>query len=133
MKVLVTGNLGYIGSVLTNKLQQQGYSVVGYDIGYYSDCITSECKPPNVQIKKDLRKIDENEVEGVDYIIHLASLSNDPLGAFMPNLTEEINYESTIKLAEYAKKLLCRHTHKKQKMVHMSYRTNKLPVTYFQK
>lgn len=104
MKVLVTGNLGYIGSVLTNKLQQQGYSVVGYDIGYYSDCITSECKPPNVQIKKDLRKIDENEVEGVDYIIHLASLSNDPLGAFMPNLTEEINYESTIKLAEYAKK-----------------------------
>ena len=104
MNILVTGNLGYIGSVLTAKLEQLGHYIVGFDIGYFSDCITSSYKQPKNQIIKDLRKVQEDDIEGIDIIIHLASLSNDPLGEFMPELTHEINYVSTIKLANIAKK-----------------------------
>ncbi|MDC0454707.1 SDR family oxidoreductase [Candidatus Pelagibacter sp.] len=103
MKVLVTGNLGYIGSVLTKKLNQHNFEVIGLDIGYFKDCITSKTQDPIKQLNKDLRDINEDELKNIDHVIHLASLSNDPLGEFIPALTEEINYSSTIKLAEYAK------------------------------
>ena len=104
MNILVTGNLGYIGPVLTTKLEKLGHHVVGFDIGYFSDCITSIYNAPKNQIIKDLRNIQDKDVEDIDIVIHLASLSNDPLGEFMPELTNEINYLSTIKLAEIAKK-----------------------------
>ena len=104
MNILVTGNLGYIGPVLTTKLEKLGHHVVGFDIGYFSDCITSIYNAPKHQIIKDLRNIQDKDVEDIDIVIHLASLSNDPLGEFMPELTNEINYLSTIKLAEIAKK-----------------------------
>lgn len=104
MNILVTGNLGYIGSVLTTKLEQLGHKIVGFDIGYFSDCITSSYNQPKNQIIKDLRKVQEDDIEGIEIIIHLASLSNDPLGEFIPELTHEINCVSTIKLANIAKK-----------------------------
>ena len=104
MRILITGNLGYIGSVMSNIVLNQGHEVIGYDIGYFKDCLTSEDIPVSKQINKDLRKLEDSDLENIDCVIHLASLSNDPLGAFMPELTEEINYHATIKLAEIAKK-----------------------------
>ncbi len=103
MRILVTGNLGYIGSVLSRKLEQLDFEVIGLDIGYFKDCFTSKLNDPIKQISKDLREISEDDLQNIDYVIHLASLSNDPLGAFIPSLTEEINYKSTINLAKYAK------------------------------
>ena len=108
MRILITGNLGYIGSVMSNIVLNQGHEVIGYDIGYFKDCLTSKDIPVSKQINKDLRKLEESDLENIDCVIHLASLSNDPLGAFMPELTEEINYHATIKLAEIAKKKIKR-------------------------
>ncbi len=104
--VMVTGNLGYIGSVMVPLLAQEGYDVVGYDCGYYEDSYLVEQKQPlKKQIKKDLRDCAPADFEGVDYIIHLAGLSNDPLGDFKEALTEDINYKATMKMAEMAKKV----------------------------
>jgi nucleoside-diphosphate-sugar epimerase len=105
MKILVTGNLGYIGSVLTSTLIEKGFDVTGIDIGYFENNLVSKYAPLKNQIKLDIRNISESIVEGHDAIIHLASLSNDPLGEFNPNLTNEINNLSTVKLAEIAKKV----------------------------
>ena len=103
MKILVTGNKGYIGSVLTPMLIEKGYEVKGYDSGYFEDCLLIPFDGNHSYIRKDIRDIAKEDVEGVDSIIHLAGLSNDPLGDFSPKLTEDINYFGTIRLAELAK------------------------------
>ncbi len=104
-RILVTGNLGYIGSVMVPELIAQGYEVTGFDIGYYEHCYLVEQKQPLVkQIKKDLRDVTADDLNGIDCIIHLAGLSNDPLGELNPSITEDINYSATMKLAECAKK-----------------------------
>ena len=99
MNILVTGNLGYIGSVLTPMLQSKGHQVVGFDCGYYKDCLLSPASENFKQITKDLRDVDLVDLEGIDSVIHLAGLSNDPLGELMPGLTEQINFSAAIKLA----------------------------------
>jgi nucleoside-diphosphate-sugar epimerase len=104
MKILVTGNLGYIGSVLTPILQSQGHEVIGLDNGYFKDCLLSPVNNSLKQIYKDIRDIGINEVEGIDAVIHLAGLSNDPMGELIPGLTEEINFSGTMLLANLAKK-----------------------------
>jgi nucleoside-diphosphate-sugar epimerase len=104
MKVLVTGNQGYIGSVLVDVLLEKGYEVVGYDVGYYKDCQFYSHEPDIVQISKDIREITVDDVKGCDAIIHLAALSNDPIGELAPSLTEEINLGGTIRTAKAAKK-----------------------------
>jgi nucleoside-diphosphate-sugar epimerase len=104
MNVMITGNNGYIGSVLTEVLVGKGYNVIGFDTDYYKECrfydSTSEIK----QIKEDIRKISSEDIGTVDAIIHLAALSNDPLGKFNQELTYDINYQATINLAKLAKK-----------------------------
>lgn len=104
-RVLVTGNHGYIGSVLADALSQKGYEIIGLDTNYF-DGITKTQKPKNFikQINKDIRDISLEDFEKVDAVIHLAALSNDPLGELDPALTEDINYKATIKTAELAKK-----------------------------
>ena len=104
MKVLVTGNLGYIGSVLVPILINEGHEVVGYDIGYYKECLLYDDYSDVKQIIKDIRDVNIDDVYGIDAIIHLAALSNDPLGELSPGLTEEINLMGTLKIAELAKK-----------------------------
>ena len=86
-------------------LVEKGYQVVGYDIGYYEDCYL-KAAPQDLkrQIKKVVRDCEVSDFEGIDAVIHLAGLSNDPLGELNPNLTEEINFKGTMKLAECAKK-----------------------------
>ena len=103
MKILLTGNLGYIGSVLTDILKKKGYFVRGFDTGYYADNLVLEAILPNEQIFWDIRNVNKKQLEGFDAIIHLAALSNDPLGEFDANLTNEINYKATVNLAKLAK------------------------------
>ena len=103
--VLVTGNLGYIGSTMVPILTEKGYAVTGFDVGYYEDCYLKPAPQKLIkQIKKDLRDVAAEDLRGIDAVIHLAALSNDPLGDFDESLTWEINYKATIKLAKCAKK-----------------------------
>ena len=104
MKILVTGNQGYIGSVLVQMLMDKGYQVVGYDAGFFAENILCNINENYERIKKDIRDVDKDDLKEVDAIIHLAGLSNDPLGEFSPKLTEDINYNATISLAKLAKK-----------------------------
>lgn len=106
MRVLVTGNLGYIGCILTDVLINKGYKVVGFDTNYYEQlCALPKSSKKIQQIKKDVRKVSKDDLEDIDAIIHLAALSNDPVGGLDQKLTYDINYLSTIKLAQLAKKM----------------------------
>ena len=105
MKILVTGDRGYIGSVLVSILKEKNYEVVGLDIGFFAENTLSEPCYGYEKITKDIRDISKNDLKDIDAIIHLAGLSNDPLGELSPNLTNIINCEGTIKLAKLAKQL----------------------------
>jgi len=104
MKILVTGNLGYIGTVLTDVLTKKNIDFVGYDSGYFEDCLLDEVDKNLKQIKKDIRDINTNDLDNISTIIHLCALSNDPLGEFNSKITKEINFDATINLANLAKK-----------------------------
>jgi len=100
---MVTGDQGYIGAVLVPMLMDKSYEVVGYDAGFFTENLLQPLEENYQKIKKDIRDIEKEDLVGVDAIIHLAGLSNDPLGAFSPKLTEDINYTGTMRLAELAK------------------------------
>ena len=103
MKVLVTGHLGYIGSVLTPMLLAEGHEVVGLDSDLYRRCTFLE-KLANVPtIRADLRDVTPEQLRGFDAVLHLAALSNDPLGNLNPSLTEDINWKASVRLAELAR------------------------------
>ncbi|WP_206339016.1 MULTISPECIES: NAD(P)-dependent oxidoreductase [unclassified Synechococcus] len=101
----MTGNLGYIGSVLSTMLIEKGYNVIGLDTGYFKDCLLVKETDTYKTIYKDIREVDESDLEGIDHIIHLAGLSNDPLGEFSPSLTEQINHRGTVEFAKKAKRV----------------------------
>lgn len=102
-KVLVTGSKGYIGSVLTDVLLESEYSVVGLDTGYYEECLIDASPAPYPCIARDIREVIAADLDGIDAIIHLAGLSNDPLGELSPRLTEHINLDGTLRLAKLAR------------------------------
>ncbi|MEK7084323.1 MAG: NAD-dependent epimerase/dehydratase family protein, partial [Patescibacteria group bacterium] len=103
-KILVTGNEGYIGSVLTRNLRARGYEVIGVDIGIFRDARFGSLRvPPHHQLYKDIRDITPHDLEGVDAVIHLAALSNDPLGSMKPEITYDINWRASVRLATLAK------------------------------
>jgi nucleoside-diphosphate-sugar epimerase len=104
-RILVTGDRGYVGTVLAEVLGQRGYEVVGFDTGYYVDCLLEPASTRYSQITGDIRDIGEEHLKGVDGVIHLAALSNDPLGELAPDLTDSINRDTTIRLATLAKKV----------------------------
>jgi len=102
MRVLVTGNLGYIGTTLVPLLLENGHDVSGLDADLFGHC-TYVGEVPDIPTRKiDVRDAQLSDVEGFDAIIHLAGLSNDPLGDYNPNLTEEINEQASIRLARLA-------------------------------
>jgi nucleoside-diphosphate-sugar epimerase len=107
MKLLVTGTDGYIGALLAPFLLERGYDVVGLDTGYYRDGWLYHTRylqsPPC--INKDLRHITEDDLQGFDGVIHLAELSNDPLGQHNPYVTYNINYLGTVELAQKCKRV----------------------------
>jgi len=103
MNVLLTGNRGYIGSVLTPMLAERGHVVVGLDSGLYDHCALPAVPEPSRQIRKDSRDITAEDLQDIEAVIHLAALSNDPLSELNPTLTEAINRDAGIRLGVLAK------------------------------
>jgi nucleoside-diphosphate-sugar epimerase len=106
MRVLVTGHLGYIGSVMVPALLRAGHEVTGYDSNLYERC-TFGAGGEIVDVpykRKDIRDADIGDLTGVDAVIHLAALSNDPLGNLDPELTYNINYRASARLAGLARR-----------------------------
>jgi len=109
MKVFLTGVDGYIGTLLAPILMRRGHDVVALDTGFYRDgwLFSDPALTPMLPhtLNKDLRLIDESDLEGVDAIVHLAELSNDPLGQNSPETTFRINHRGSVRLAELARSL----------------------------
>jgi nucleoside-diphosphate-sugar epimerase len=101
--VLVTGHRGYIGSVMAPYLLEQGYDVVGLDIGYYDDCALVPDPATIPVLRKDLRDLTAEDVKSFYAVIHLGALSNDPIGNLNARWTEAINHEASVRLAELAR------------------------------
>ena len=105
MRVMVTGHLGYIGTVMTPMVLRAGHSVVGYDSDLFSRCTYSaggEISPVPL-IRKDVRDAEVSDFEGIDAVLHLAALSNDPLGDLDPETTYAINHRASVRIATLAK------------------------------
>jgi len=102
-RVLLTGNNGYLGAVMGPWLRNAGHDVVGLDTNYFADCTLAPDGEEIPTIRKDLREIEASDVEGFDAVIHLAALSNDPIGNLNSRWTNQINFEGTIRAAKLAK------------------------------
>ena len=103
MRVMVTGHEGYIGAVLAPMLRAAGHDVVGLDCGLYRGAQVAPLETFPA-LDRDVRDVESHDLDGIDAIVHLAALSNDPLGDVDPRLTYEINHEATVRLAELAKR-----------------------------
>jgi nucleoside-diphosphate-sugar epimerase len=103
MRILLTGNRGYIGSVMVPALIDAGHDVVGLDSDLYYRCSFGEWKQNIPTIKKDLRDIVPADLRAFDAVIHLGALSNDPLSDLNQDLTYEVNHAASVRLAEVAK------------------------------
>lgn|SRR5574340_3904 len=110
MKILVTGNMGYVGPLVLRCLREShpGATLIGYDMGYFAHCLTGVSRFPesriDVQHFGDIRRVPEEILRGVDGIVHLCAISNDPMGALYEDVTTAINYRASIELAQKAKR-----------------------------
>lgn len=103
MRVLLTGHQGYLGTVMAPVLADAGHEVVGLDSGLFADCVLGPAPddPPGYAV--DLRDVTPEQLAGVDAVVHLAALSNDPLGSLQPRLTYDINQHASVRLARLAR------------------------------
>ena len=109
MKILIVGNLGYVGPNLVRQLRKtypQG-TLIGYDIGYFAHCLTNAGALPeldlDMQVFGDIRSFPEDLLRGVDAVVNLAAISNDPMSFQFEEVTMEINYRACVNLARLAK------------------------------
>lgn len=105
MKVLVTGHRGFIGTVMVPMLLEEGFDVTGLDTDLYRYCTYGDEPLTIPTIAKDVRDVEPSDIEGFDAIVHLAALSNDPLGNINPDLTYDINYHASVRIAEIAREV----------------------------
>ena len=109
MKILIVGNLGYIGPSLVNQLRATypDGTLIGYDIGYFAHCLTNPHVLPELKLDQqvfgDIRKFPKELLDGVDAIVDLAAISNDPMGNKYEEVTLDINYRAAVQLAKMAK------------------------------
>ena len=107
MKVLVTGACGYKGSVLVPRLLDLGYEVTGFDIMWFGNFLPQN--PGLTIVEGDIRDVNSVPLDGIDAIVHLASVANDPCGDLNPKLTWEVSALATMQLADRAKRCGIRH------------------------
>lgn len=103
MKVMVTGSRGYIGSILVPMLRERGHDVVGLDSDLFRACTFLGEVDDAPTVVKDVRDVTADDLAGCDAVIHLAGLSNDPLGDYDPTLTDRINHKGSVKVAQAAR------------------------------
>jgi len=103
MKILLTGHKGYIGAVAGPILLSAGHAVVGLDTDLFAGCDFGDAAPEIPEIRKDVRDLTWADLKGFDAVVHLAALSNDPLGNLDADLTYGINHRASVRLAELAK------------------------------
>ena len=104
MKVLVTGSEGYLGALLAPVLLEHGHEVTGVDTGYYKSGYLYNARGDSPQtLAKDIRHLTVDDLRGYDAVVHMAELSNDPLGELISSVTYEINHKGTMHLANIAK------------------------------
>lgn len=99
MKILVTGNLGYIGPYLVKFLRREGHFVTGCDLDLFHESRLEKVPAPHLQLIKDFRHLSVSDLSGIDCIVHLAGISNDPMGNLDEHLTHEVNYTGSVQLA----------------------------------
>src|SRR5260370_16174497 len=103
MRILLTGHKGFIGAVAGPILLSAGHAVVGLDTDLFAGCDFGEAAPEIPEVLKDIRDLTKADLEGFDAVVHLAALSNDPLGNLNADLTYDINHIASVRLAELAK------------------------------
>ena len=109
MKILVTGNLGYVGPSVMSQLRKSypEDTLIGYDMGYFGNCLTTQGWLPerlmNSQFFGDMRDFPDEILDGVDAVVHLAGISNDPIGNMFEQVTHDINHKASVELAQKAK------------------------------
>lgn len=105
MRLLLTGHKGYIGTVMVPMLLAEGHEVVGLDTDLFEQSTFGDGIQSIPELKKDIRDVEASDLDGFDAVLHLAGLSNDPLGDLNPNLTYEINHVASVDLAKLAKEV----------------------------
>jgi nucleoside-diphosphate-sugar epimerase len=103
MKIFVTGHKGYIGPHLVQLLKANGHQVTACDIGLFPECQIADVVSPDTEVTKDLRSLTARDLEGHDAVMHLAAISNDPMGNVDAAITYSINKDGSRRLAELAK------------------------------
>jgi len=109
MKILITGNTGYVGPSVLQRLRQSypQATLIGLDKGYFAHCLTNadilpECRA-DIQYFADVRHLRPETLQGVDAVVHLAAISNDPMGKTYEEITFDINFRASVELAKQAK------------------------------